>query len=623
MLKKIVLIQVWIGKIPDYFWFHYETTKNLQNIDFLFFTDQDLVLDSPNYKIVKISKSDVEQLLSHNLKTEIILKTDKKMSDVKAAYGDIFYDFIRDYDFFGCYDIDTLFGDAEKYLNPLLDEFDYISIGDPLYINRLSGPFIIMKNEEIFRKFYISQEFIDCFKVDYVTCYEENYYSTKVLENFKVKLIQQTNFDFKNSGKIDFEVFWLANSLKSKTEQLFLYHFYHKNKVIFHKLGNIISVHFDKVLLDDFIWVVYFTKNYENIVKYLMESIKKYSNRKCILYSINYDPDFVHKTQYISEQFIFKRYDIEQGPLDYRGRDFNVLTCKPKILMDAIESFPNQNLVFIDSDILLTTNSDNINQYFIDLENYPLVNSHIHDRILISGIFEEEKWTDSLKILFDAEDLYKTPIFPRRKANIIVFNKNSKWFFEEQIKLYTKYFNSDHKGILSLHDEDICNFLLAKYNLTKSLPLLDIEESYDLDMEKFKKYSYNMTGISEFVTLPKSVNDILFFHEFKTTEDLDEVNKKYGNSVISQEEIIIEYYDNTIFFIKNTFLTEKPTINLVDFIIKNEDNTLVFNLENQQIKNYWTFYVSNIYLDLNKIYILEIHNKVTNHIIFKNNFILK
>jgi hypothetical protein len=196
-------------------------------------------------------------------------------------------------------------------------------------------------------------------------------------------------------------------------------------------------------------------------------------------------------------------------------------------------------------------------------------------------------------------------------------------FFEEQIKLYDKYFGSDVKGILSLHDEDTCNFLLTKHDLKNSLPLLDIEESYNLDVEKIRNYSYNMTNISEFVKLPKSVNEVLFFHGFKSTFALDEINNEYGNSVLTHEDIIIDYNNDTVFFIKNTFLTDKLSINLVDFNLKTLDNNLIFSLENQLIRNYWTFYISNIYLDPSKTYKLEILNKENGHIIYKNNFKIK
>jgi hypothetical protein len=59
---NIILIQLWIGKIPDYFWYHYETTKNL-NIDFLFVTDQDIDLNSKNYKVIKVGIETLKKLI--------------------------------------------------------------------------------------------------------------------------------------------------------------------------------------------------------------------------------------------------------------------------------------------------------------------------------------------------------------------------------------------------------------------------------------------------------------------------------------------------------------------------------------------------------------------------------
>ena len=60
--NKIILIQLWFGKIPDYSWFHYETTKNIVGVDFLFITDQNIVLDAKNYNVVKLSISELEIL---------------------------------------------------------------------------------------------------------------------------------------------------------------------------------------------------------------------------------------------------------------------------------------------------------------------------------------------------------------------------------------------------------------------------------------------------------------------------------------------------------------------------------------------------------------------------------
>jgi hypothetical protein len=60
MTKKIVLIQVWLGPLPEYFQYHFKTIKDLNYIDFLFFTDQKVDFKSDNFKVHHIDKSKLE-----------------------------------------------------------------------------------------------------------------------------------------------------------------------------------------------------------------------------------------------------------------------------------------------------------------------------------------------------------------------------------------------------------------------------------------------------------------------------------------------------------------------------------------------------------------------------------
>ena len=113
--KNTILIQIWFGPIPDYFWYHYETTKNLNGFDFLFITDQlDFNLDSENYRVMYLDKFSLENLLYVKTKHRIKIPNNKKICDLKASLGDLFYNDIKDYEYFGFYDIDTLFGDINK-----------------------------------------------------------------------------------------------------------------------------------------------------------------------------------------------------------------------------------------------------------------------------------------------------------------------------------------------------------------------------------------------------------------------------------------------------------------------------------------------------------------------------
>ena len=100
-----------------------------------------------------------------------------------------------------------------------------------------------------------------------------------------------------------------------------------------------------KTILEDFYWVTYCTENYEHLLNNLLQSIDKFSNRKVIVFTINYSFDHTKNTFYNSSQYEFFRYDIEEGDKDIRGRDFNVISSKPKICSKVIEIYPNQKFI--------------------------------------------------------------------------------------------------------------------------------------------------------------------------------------------------------------------------------------------------------------------------------------
>ena len=627
--KKIILIQVWFGPIPDYFWYHYETTKNLKDVDFLFITDQNITLDSPNYKLIKSNNNEVVDKVSELLGSKIEIKNNKKVCDLKASLGDVFYEHIKDYEYFGCYDIDTLFGDVEKYVHPHLGLYDIISVGNETYHNRLSGPFLIMRNTKELRTLYKTQEFIKCFESENVECFEENVLDKIAKEKFKIKLIYSMNTNL--YGKNLYENVWSGGKNFINNDEIFLYHFYRKKTTKFSKLGNKIYSRYDKLLLDDFKWVICFTENYSQTIPYLLESLKNYSNRKCIIYTINFDFN-LPENYCSSEQFILRRIDVQSGEKDFRGRDQSILNLKPQVMIDVINSFPNSKFVFIDSDVYLTVNCDTISKYFENLKDYPLINSHVHDVFYVFGYkdYYNEELVSPLHILFKEmglNDDWSTkwgithkvnPVLPRKKTNIIVFDYKSKWFFEEQIEIYQKYKNSKTPALLSFHDEDIANAILSKYGIHESLPLLDIEENYDLDLDGIQKYSYSLTkNISPSARIPESINGFICFHGFKQTEDYGKIDKNYTMSILDCEEIFVTYESNTLTFEKNSFMDKKTFNKKVDFKVFDSNNNLITKLTNQLLDKYWIFYIND--LILNDRYIsLSINESESNKIIYHN-----
>jgi len=614
-IKKpsIILIQLWIGKIPDYFWYHVETTKNL-NIDFLFVTDQEIDIDSQNYKVVKIDKNRLENLILQKIGVSYEINNLRNVCILKSSLGDLFSEYIDDYDFFGHYDIDTLFGDIRKFIDPHLDSNDVISFGERKYHDRISGPLTVIKNTERNRTIYKMKlnEFVNNLKNYDVNAFDENELNELHQKNSKVKILYDcTNFDGEE-GKLNYSSKWFGGKIYVNSVEKLLHHFYNKSSTILYKSGNTIVSGYLKKFSDDFMWVTYFTENYEKLIEGLVDSIRKYSSRKCILYTINYTSELINK---LDNQFIVRRLDIPKGDLDSNGRDISVLSSKPLILSDAIDFITQSKFIYIDTDVYLTCVADNLVNFFEEIENYPLMNSHVHDRLYANDITPSREWVSTIDILSDA---IKIPVrtFPRRKANVILFDKNSKWFFEEQMEIYHQHKNTK-PGIFRLHDEDSANILLSKYDFKKSLPLIDMEESPFLDIQKIQNYSYNISLISEHVKLPKNENEIYIFHGFKDFEFYKKIRENYGKTVLCEDDFLVNFKNNTLFFQRNSFLTGKKIEDTVNFVVRNNKKKEILNLQNQKIFNYWTFYISNINLSIGP-YQVSIEESNTKRIIYQN-----
>lgn len=616
---KLALIQVWLGPIPEYFKYHFETIKNLDYIDFLFFTDQEVKEESDNFKKIYIDKNKIEQLIQNKTGQSFSIINNKKVCDLKASFGHLFEDYLSNYSTYGVYDIDTLFGNIDKFVSEHLFNYDFISFGTENVFNRLSGPLLIFKNTEKVKKSYLCDYFFEMMKDPNIVCFEENYFFENIVkQDFSYKILKNVcNFIEKEGCFANYYTEWDDGILTMNGNEIMLFHFYHKNMVDFKMTNNKIISNFRKEYLEDFYWVTYFSENYQTLVENLLDSLRKYSNRKLIAYTINYNVSQEFLDKWGGDQFIFIRYDIEEGHKDERGRDFNILSLKPKICLNTLKKYKDCKFVYLDTDVYATVNIDNVRYYFESLEDYPLFNSHIHDSIMVSNERTGWEWKNPMDLLLQELNIENNPVLPRKKANFFIFNKNSEWFIQEQVEIFEKLYNEDKLSVLFLHDEDIVNALIYKYQKQNSLPLLDMEEHYDLNFENLNNYSYHKSYISAYVNLPKSTNDFLIFHGYKKQEDYNKIRENYGSTVLSITDFIIEYKNNTLLFIKNNFLNNKHIKNIVNFNVINEDDDIIFSLKGQEIYNYMVFYISDCYIN-NKVIKVSIEEDETKRIIYNN-----
>ena len=607
-----------MGPLPDYYQFHKETiTKQNEIFDIYFFTDQEVDTNNlpSNYHVINLS---IENLKDRFFKANGIelklLGGNKKITDLKFSYFvDMFSDIIdySKYEYFGIFDIDTLMGDLYNWVNPYLGEYDFISTGGENFHNRLGGPLIVFRNDPEILKQFQSENYYKIFDKEEIYGIGEKDLNDWANQNRKVKIITHSQNIEETTGKVLYDAIWSGGKVYVNGEEKMLHHFYYKNSTKLSFRGNSIISRYKKNYQDDFYWVSCFTKSYEPLAQVLINSIEKFSNRKCILYTINYNSDLTYK---LSDQFIFRRLDIEPGEIDYQGRDFNMLNLKPQVNLDVLNFIPDSKFVFVDTDIHLTVNADSINKFFPELENYPLINSHTHDKICLSNLIPGEEWSSPIDILGEATGV---PIFiyPRRKTNLIVFDSSSSWFFQEQIDLYNKY-KGTKPGIFALHDEDSANLVLNKYNLTKCLPLSDMEEGPTIDLERFTNYKYSRTANSENLVPPQHENDILVFHGFKTPQFENELKSNYLKTVFTQDEFITEYENETFRWHRNSYLTNKNLQLIVRFeIIFN--NQVISTFNQQPMLDYICFIIFAPNLDKG-FYNVRIVEEETNRIIHSN-----
>jgi len=287
---------------------------------------------------------------------------------------------------------------------------------------------------------------------------------------------------------------------------------------------------------NDFVFITCGNKEYMNIIEKLVKSINFFSKHKIIVYGVNCEvpfdyPNLIKKTL---------------TPPKYSEHDkwyWKQYSC-----IESIEE-GYDNYVWIDGDVIVNYNIDNIKEYFKNLENYPLSDIHVQDEFF--GLYDGQKqlFNEKLSEYFNLNK--KHPIL---HVCMFIYNKRCKWWFEEIIQLYKTLPLDRYKELLMWNDEGVHNFLMSKYNFTEHLPLSSFDTSdYEIDksevLNNFYKFwleegPQNFNKIYGYQFIPKDKDKILYFH---------------GNKDLSIAENIIDFIklkQENSFFISEYFFTD-------------------------------------------------------------------
>ena len=112
---KIAIIGVWFGNFPEWIDLFFKSCEYNFNVDFYIFTDNKINNVSKNVKIINTDIAKLKELIQDKLELNISFEKPYKNCDYRPAYGIIFSDYLKGYDYWGHCDFDVIFGDIEKF----------------------------------------------------------------------------------------------------------------------------------------------------------------------------------------------------------------------------------------------------------------------------------------------------------------------------------------------------------------------------------------------------------------------------------------------------------------------------------------------------------------------------
>lgn len=126
-MNRIAFIIPYFGHFNNYFDLFLKSCEcNKETCDWLIFTDDTTKYDYPeNVKVKYISWNDMKDLIDYKLGFKI--ERPYKLCDYKPAYGLLFSEYLKNYEFWGYCDTDLIWGNLRKFITlELLNNYDKI-----------------------------------------------------------------------------------------------------------------------------------------------------------------------------------------------------------------------------------------------------------------------------------------------------------------------------------------------------------------------------------------------------------------------------------------------------------------------------------------------------------------
>lgn len=188
-MKKICIVVPYFGKLPNYFKIWLKSVESNPTIDFLLFLDDKSIYDYPsNVKIVYMQFDNLIEYIQEKFDFEISLKEPYKLCDFKPAYGYIFQDYLKDYDFWGFCDFDIICGNLRRFLNDEVLENDKILDLGHLSLQKNDPKLNLAFKQNDYYKIVFSQNYNFVFdEKQYVNYFDKIYINRSIIADINVR----------------------------------------------------------------------------------------------------------------------------------------------------------------------------------------------------------------------------------------------------------------------------------------------------------------------------------------------------------------------------------------------------------------------------------------------------
>lgn len=128
-MKSLAFVIPYFGQLPNSFPIFLESCGVNSDVDFYIFTDD---ITSYNYprNVVRVitSLQEIKEMAQQIFDFPISLDHAYKLCDYKPAYGEIFADYLKGYDFWGWCDLDIVWGKIRRFITDDILSGDYLRI---------------------------------------------------------------------------------------------------------------------------------------------------------------------------------------------------------------------------------------------------------------------------------------------------------------------------------------------------------------------------------------------------------------------------------------------------------------------------------------------------------------